>query len=128
MSEQKIEYANQWLKYELSPEEMQETASHLAEKTQELGELEDQKKSVMSSFKEKIDTCQSEINRAARLYKDGYEMRDIECMVECDYTAGEVRYVRTDSGEVARVKKMTVAERQKTIDDFITDPTTPEAA
>jgi len=73
----------------------------------------------MSTYKDRIDSCSFEVKKAARKYKDGYEMRDIECSVERDYEKGEIRYFRLDNGELARTKKMTVAEKQMRIEDAI---------
>lgn len=113
---EKVEYANWWCKYSFSEEEKRDIAETLAQKTQELSEVDQERKSVMSSYKERIDRITSEQSQSARLYKDGYEMRDIECIVERDIVVGEVRYIRTDTGEVAHRKKMTMAERQMNID------------
>lgn len=117
MTEQ-VEYEKKWCKYEFSAEELRDIAEKLAIKTQELEQVEDEKKAVMSSYKERIERIQSEAKKAASLYKDGYEMRDIECIVERDLGMGEVRYIRTDTGQVALTQKMTMAERQKRIDEL----------
>ena len=88
----------------------------MAIKTQELEQIESDKKAVVSRYKERTEQTQSEIKGAATRYKDGYEMREIECVVERDYDTGEIRYIRTDNGEVATTKKMTVAERQLSLE------------
>ena len=96
---------------------MQRIAEHLAIKTQELESLEDERKAVASSYKERIETCQMQMRRAARQYKDGFEMRDLECMVTRDYDTGTVSYVRTDNGECALIRPMTAGERQMRLQD-----------
>lgn len=72
----KIEYTRQWCKYEFSRDEMHEIAETLAIKTQELEQIESDKKAVVSRYKERTEQTQSEIKGAATRYKDGYEMRD----------------------------------------------------
>jgi hypothetical protein len=52
-------------------------------------------------------------------------MRNIECIVERDFDAGMTRYVRTDNGEVARTTKITMAERQRNIDELLGDKESP---
>ena len=115
----KVEYKKEWCKYEFSAEEKRDNAQTLAIKTQDLEQAEDEKKSVMSTYKERIDKIALEVKSAARMYKDGYEMRDIECVVERDFDSGVVKFVRTDNGEIARTSKMTMAERQLTVDDAL---------
>jgi hypothetical protein len=116
---QKTEYKNIWCQYSFSPEEMTEIARELAIKTQLVPEIENNAKKAAAQFKEQLLNAKSEQDRAARLYKDGYEMRDIECFVERDFDTGEIKYIRTDTGETARVEKMSMAERQMTIDQAI---------
>jgi len=117
----KVEYKTVWTKYTFNNVELRDIAETLAIKIQDKEAIEEQKKSVMSSFKEKIESVTTEINAAARKYKDRYEMKDIECFVERDFVNGEVRYVRTDNGEIAEKKKMTMADRQMHIDEAVTN-------
>ena len=117
----KIEYCTQWCKYRFNEEEMRKIAETLAHKTQELEEIEEEKKAVVSAFKERSDRVSAEQRAAARKYKDGYEMRNIECEVQRDYDAGVIRYIRIDTGEVASEVQMTMAERQLTLDQAINE-------
>ncbi len=115
----KIEYEKRWCKYEFIADELKDIAGSLAIKNQEEEEIEGEKKAVTSAFKERTERVKGEIRIAARLYKDGYEMRDIECVVERDFDTGEVRYIRTDTGQVAHTSKMTMVERQRRIEDLL---------
>ncbi len=116
---EKVEYESLWCTYDFTREELQEIAEHLAMKTQELAEVEVEKKSVMSSYKERIDGVAIEISKSARKYKDKNEMRNIECVVERDFKEGVVTYIRGDNGEIAKTTKMTMGERQMHVDDAI---------
>lgn len=116
---EKVEYDKIMCKYLFSQKELNEIAETLAQKTQESAEVEAEKKSVASSYKERLEAIQLAINKNARLYKDRSEIRMIECEVERDFTSGVVRYIRTDNGEIAKEKKMTMAERQMSIDQAI---------
>ncbi len=115
---EKAEYQKKWCKYEFTAHELRDIAEKLAIKTQELEQVEDEKKAVMSSYKERIERIQSDMKKAASLYKDGYEMRDIECVVDRNFETGEVRFIRTDNGIVVHTEKMTMAERQQRLDDL----------
>jgi len=118
MSE-KVEYEKKWCKYEFNSDELKDIAENLAIKTQQLQEVEAEKKAVTSAYNERIQRVQGEIIKSASLYKDRYEMRDIECTVERDFESGEIRYVRTDNYQVASRDKMTMAERQKRIEELL---------
>jgi|WetSurMetagenome_2_1015567.scaffolds.fasta_scaffold235201_2 hypothetical protein len=115
MTSEKVEYKSVWCKYVYKPDELRDIAETLAIKTQDKNAMEGEKKSVISSYKERIESIDVEIISAARKYKDRYEMKDIECFVERDFEQGIVKYIRTDNGEIAQTQKMTMAERQKTV-------------
>jgi energy-converting hydrogenase A subunit M len=66
----KIEYTRQWCKYEFSRDEMHEIAETLAIKTQELEQIESDKKAVVSRYKER-----SRIN-AARNLRRAWSVRE----------------------------------------------------
>lgn len=117
----KVEYEKCWCKYSFTEQEMRDIAERLAHKTQELADVEDQKKAVMAEFKERIERISTEIKSSSQKYRAGYEMRDIECEVDRDFKTGEVRYIRTDTGEIAKTKKMSMADRQRHIDDVLKD-------
>jgi hypothetical protein len=99
---EKVEYEKKWCKYEFNSDELKDIAGNLAIKTQQLQEVEAEKKAVTSAYNERIKRVQGEIIKSASLYKDRYEMRDIECIVERDFETGEIRYVRTDNYQVAK--------------------------
>jgi hypothetical protein len=103
----------------LTEEEIRQAAETLAGKTQELDDVEAEKKASAAAYKERLERISGEIRTAARLYKDRYDMRDVECQVEKDYEAGLVRYIRTDTYETAKTDTMTMAERQRHVDEAI---------
>lgn len=115
----KVEYEKKWCKYEFTGDELKDIAENLAIKTQQLEEVESEKKAVMSAYTERLNRITGEVRKAASLYKDRYEMRDIECIIERDFESGEVRYIRTDNGQVVSRDKMTMVERQRRIDDML---------
>jgi deoxyribodipyrimidine photolyase len=114
-----VEYSTEYCKYQFSSEELRDIAETLAIKTQDLESAKDQAKSAAANFKDRIDKISLDVKSAARKYKDSYEMKDIECIVERDFVTGQVRYVRTDNGEIARTHTMTMGERQMHIDQAI---------
>ena len=125
MSEPVIEYEKRMCKYVFTEEEKRDIAETLAIKTQEYSEKEEEKKSVMSSYTDQMKKLDIEKAQNARMYKDGYEMRNIECEVERNTLEGFVRYIRTDTGEEVAKRKMSMSERQLTIDQFTEKNTKP---
>ncbi len=116
---EKKEYSKEFCKYNFTEEELKDLAGQMAMKTQELDTIEIEKKSAMSSFKDRLDGANLELKSCAGKYKDSYEMRNIECEVIRDFDDGVVRFIRTDTGECVRVKKMTNEEKQMHIDDAL---------
>jgi hypothetical protein len=116
--EKKQRFEPLFLKYHYTPEEKTEIAERLAQKTQALARVEDDKKSAAAQFKSQAESIQKDINLCAVQYQSGYEMRDIECRVVMDYEAGLVRHYRTDNGDLAQERKLTQSERQMRLDEF----------
>lgn len=112
-------YTSEYCKYDFTEDDKKEIAQKMAMKTLESGELEQQKKSVMTGFKNKIEAADLVARECANHLKDGYEMRSIECEVIRDYDDGVIRYVRVDNGECVRTDDITHEERQMHIDELL---------
>ncbi len=84
-------------KYEFSDKEKQQMGQELALKYKDKAAINDEKQSVMSQFKDRIDRVELNINTLSRNINDGYELRDFECTVEKDFDAHLKHYrdVRT---------------------------------
>jgi len=106
------------LRYTFTTEEQADLAMIMAEKNQELKSVQQSKRTAVAQFKSDEERVQSEIDNAARRYKDGYEMRDIECEEFPDFDEGVIRYYRTDNNELAQVHKMTNEDRQMRLDEI----------
>jgi len=111
------EFSNEYCRYTFSEDEKKEIASDMAQKVGELQRLEDELKAVKSDFKSQIDRVQAEVNNSATKINNGYEMRLIKCEVVKDYTKMTIRYIRTDTQETTKERKLTEDERQMRIDE-----------
>lgn len=116
----KVKYKKLYLKYQFNEKEHGELAMTMAEKSQELKQIEQNAKAAASQFKSEKEGAQGELDSAARKYKDGYEMRDIECEEVADFENGVVRLFRTDNGEMAQERRMSNEERQMCLDEIET--------
>jgi hypothetical protein len=120
----KTKYKKLFLRCNFTDAEMAEIASTMADKTQELKRIDANAKAAAAQFKSDKESAQNEIDNAARKYRDGYEMRDVECEETVDFEAGVVRYWRCDNGEQAQVRQLTNEERQMRLDEIGTDKAT----
>lgn len=118
MKQTKIEYEQEFVKCILTAEEKTDLSELIARKTLEQDDIEKEKKSAMSGFKDRLERVQVDMRSCATKLKDGYEMRNVDCAVNRDYEVGIVRYVRTDTGETARTRDITPSERQLHFDDL----------
>ena len=100
------EISKEYCKYKFNEEEKRELASELAQGVAELQQKEDDKKAIMSDLKSQIDSLNAKTNGLAGKMNNGYEMRHIECEVIRDFAKHEIRYLRIDTGECVRTKKM----------------------
>lgn len=88
------------LKYEFTDLEMLELGRDLSIKSQELRNLEDQKKSVVSEFSSRMTIAKEQIGQLSDKVASGYEMRDVYCTVVYHVPeTGKKIFTRTDTGE-----------------------------
>ncbi len=114
----KTTYKKLYLRCTFTNEELSDIAATMADKTQELKRIDANAKAAAAQFKSDKESAQNEIDNAARKYRDGYEMRDVECEETVDFEEGVARYYRTDNGELAQVRKLTNEERQMRLDEI----------
>lgn len=126
--DQKAKYKKLYLRCTFTDAEMGELAATMADKTQELKRIDANAKAAAAQFKSDKESAQNEIDNAARKYRDGYEMRDVECEETVDFESGVVRYWRCDTGDLAQERKLTNEERQMRLDEIETDKTTGAAS
>jgi len=81
MNEQEFK-DNRSLKYVFTRDELQEISTELANKTQEQRSLEDEKKSITSTYGSRINEAKEQISQAANKVASGYDLRQIDCKVE----------------------------------------------
>ena len=107
-----VKTENRLCEYKFSEAEKREIAAELANGVAEIAKLEDRKKSAASQFTADINAKQSEVNQAAEKLRSGFEMRDMECEVIYSNIDNVVRWIRTDTGELAHERRMRPDEKQ----------------
>lgn len=108
-------FKNEFIKYFFSEEEKQNIAIDMAQKVAELQQTEDNKKAIMSDYKSQIDGIQANVNLAATKLNNGYEMRTIKCEMVPNWEGKVWEFIRVDTGEIAKTKKMTSDDLQMQI-------------
>jgi hypothetical protein len=104
----------EFLRVELTKEEVYEFGRELARKNNELGQIEVDLQSVKAQFKERQTRVESSINTLSRLVSNGYDHREVECLIVWNKPiAGQCTIVRTDTGEEVRTRIMTLLESQE---------------
>ncbi len=101
-----------WGKYKFDEAEKVDIASKLTIKITEKNQIEDEKKSAMSSFKAQVDSIDAIINKLSIDYQNGYEFRSIECEVDFNFERKCKTYYRKGTKEVIEVKPMTAEDFQ----------------
>ena len=85
------------LKYQFTPDERAELSLQLANKNQNLGSLEDEKKSVNSNYSSRINETKEQINQLSNKVSAGYELRNVNLEVQYHVPKeGEKTLIRTD--------------------------------
>lgn len=96
----------------LTEDEKRVLAERMAEKQAELETLEDEKKAITKEYGSKIDLVTGEIRLASNTYRQGWELRDVECSEVWDYPRGTVYVKRLDTGEIIKSRRMSQDEMQ----------------
>jgi hypothetical protein len=104
------------LPVKLTTEEIATYSMELARLNQEESEVEDEKKSVVSSFKDRLDRFKFERNVLARKVTSGEEVRQVGCTVVKDYDMGIARLTRDDTYAVVETWKLSASDMQESLD------------
>ena len=115
MSDKEIRIEKEFCKYHFTEQEKKELSVEMAQKTIEAGNLEDEIKSIKARYKGDIEAAMLLVKSNASKIRDGFDMRYIPCEVVPDYSRGVFRFIRQDTGEEVRERKMTAEDRQQSL-------------
>ena len=113
----KNEFSTEYIKHIFTEEEKREISISMAQKVAELQAVEDSKKAIMSDLKSQIDSLQATVNSAATKINNGYEMQNVKCRVDKDFSSRMVYFFRVDTDELVKSRDMRADEIQMSIDD-----------
>ena len=103
------------LKWTLTQDEVRTYGVELARANASKDEAEERKKEVDAQLKAEIESHSTRSLNLARKINNGYEYRDVKCLVEYDYDKNMVQIVRTDTQEIVETRAMTEDERQTSL-------------
>lgn len=96
-----------------TPDQLRDKSDLLAEKINEKGKVEDEKKSVMTGYKQKIELVDAEIAILAHHIRQKFDYHTVKCVAMMDTpTFGKKTIQRLDTGETVGVEAMTSEDRQ----------------
>lgn len=105
-------HTHKMLKCHFTQEEMTEFRDKLANSIMDLSSIEDEKKSVMSDYTARINEKKAMINRVASNIRNGYEHREVKCLIHYDFTRRVKTFFRDDTGEQVQEEVITPDECQ----------------
>lgn len=95
--------------------ELNEIGLRIAQETGDLARIEFDKKASADAFKKRIEEKQSKIAALCHDRIRGYHLEEVTCDVVFDFRDSKKRWVRTDTGEIARETVLLESERQLAI-------------
>jgi hypothetical protein len=104
----------EYLRYPFTEDETKEIAKQLAPSVTSKTRAEEEQKSAQAQFKQRIELEVTQIQRLSNNINMGWEMREIECVVEFHKPRqGVKRIIRLDTGEIVREQQMSGGELQE---------------
>lgn len=99
-------------KYNFTDEELTSISHQMAEKVQELNQIEDEKKQINSQFKAKIDECKAVMNGLATKNISGYEYREQEAIIVLDFKAKKRYFKSIETGNILKDESLANSDYQ----------------
>lgn len=113
----KPETITRTLKYLFTGEELSAMNKELAFEVKNLGEIQEEKKSVMSGFTAKIKTAESRTQLLANNLNSGYTYKAIDCTVTYNFPKDGMKQIkRNDNDEIIETVKMSPIELQEDLE------------
>ncbi len=109
------EDCKEYLKCILTEQEKKDVAEKMAIAVSKVNEVEGNLKSVQAQMKADINRYEAEVSLASEKYRSGFEMRNIDCIIEKNYRTGVITQIRKDTFEIVWERSMTSEECQKNL-------------
>lgn len=100
------------VEYGLTADQTKKIARDLAQLQIEIVEMEDEKKTVMKGFSERMAAKKTSIGKFSRQIRDGYDHRDHTCVLVLDFKKKEKRYKDIESKKIVKVETFSPGDEQ----------------
>lgn len=77
--------------------------------------IEFEKKEANADFKQRLDAIDAKMVTLADEVRTGREYRDVPCIESAEWSENRVNIIRTDTGEVVRIRPLQQGERQEAL-------------
>lgn len=101
------------VRYKFTTQEKAAIAQTLAQRQMELVEVEDEKKSVMASFTDRLKAKKIDIGKMSRQVRDGWENRDHNTTLILDFKKREKRYRDVETKKIVKVETFGPGDDQR---------------
>lgn len=101
------------VRYDFNEAEIRAISQQLAQRQIELVEVEDEKKSVMASFTDRVKAKKIDIGKFSRQVRDGWENRDHNCILILDFKKREKRYKDAGTKKIVKVEAFGPGDDQR---------------
>ena len=105
------------LRCNLTDDEKMLAGKELAESTNTLTQLEEDKAQIVADFKARTTAAEAKISILSNKIRSGYEFRQVECRVEFDKPEPGLKITtRMDTFEIIRTENMSDDEKQQQLE------------
>lgn len=105
-------------KYTFTDKEKADMSKEMCKKSIDKSLMEDEKKSVMAGYKDKIDGLGLSIKKLSRNVYDGFEFREFQCTVEKDFVTKIKKFRDVDTKEIVSESPLSPMDYQHTMDEI----------
>lgn len=113
------------LKHNFTDGELAATARDYAARLGALNQLEAEAKSVATGYKARMDSAKAELQSLSVQVNNGFEMRNVKCLVLQERPESHEITIRLDTGRITRRRRLEQTERQMKL---LTEPPKPWVA
>jgi len=108
------------VKHTFTEEERRLIADEMAaQDIREQNDVEDDKKSVVSDFKSRLDVLSGKVKNSANKLNSGWEMRFMDCEKQPDYDKKLWQFYSCETGEHIKSEAMTESDMQMQLEEEI---------
>ena len=111
-SKKKWPIVTRYVRHEFSDQEKLDLSEKIVRAVSDISEAQRALKTFQMQIKGRKQEAEAVISSCASKLNEGYEMKNVPCLMVKDYEAGLISYESVETGEVMEERDMTPEERQ----------------